>query len=93
MYIVPWFSIFRSSVGAAVLRGSEAALETKKGSLDRQTYVHKLSRSTRATFSVEQDRDRIFDLFEKYLHKLMANNEQDDAGRCGSLPSFSLTPR
>ena len=62
-----------------VIKGSEGTIQTKNGRLDRETYVS-LSSKSQPTFS--DQRNLLYDLFERYLSLKKSFQEYDNADRC-----------
>jgi hypothetical protein len=49
-----------------IIKGSEVALRSEHGYMDREAYVTEVSRGARALFNTDSQRHHIYDLFECY---------------------------
>ncbi|KAI1785405.1 hypothetical protein LXA43DRAFT_132191 [Ganoderma leucocontextum] len=76
-------SVFGEIMG--VIKGSEGTVNTPRGHLDREVYI-RLSPRSQPTFAAM--RDRVYDIFERYLSLKRRRNERDDADRTHELLSL-----
>jgi hypothetical protein len=64
-----------------VIKGSEQAIKSDSGYMDRVVYVDGTTSTTSGAFSTEADRHAVYDLFERYRSLLLNNQEHDVADR------------